>query len=727
MRDDSRDSALFDYVWTGAREGCSPSALFDEAYYLANNPDVAAAIRAADFVCGFHHYLRNGEGEGRRGVAPCYACVIDASRIPTEAAVGAARFATALQLARPTWRLNVLVEGSDDPWLAMHRWIELDRLPPGGEAPTARVRDLNPDFVVWMSEPASVRPERATVVALGDCPAEALDGLWALADATVTMPGEIPSDDDPGLVGLAERCAATLEAVRHAGSRAGEARLSVAGADGSIGEAATITLPAGTGERVVSIAVDLPVGCGVTKELLQLETGGDMVPLEVVPGRPAHAVVHMPAGSGRIVVRPRKRGYRAVGRIVLARIDSTPLDLVQARTTDTMSPQAVSVIDLNADLARVKREFGRFQTKADTLAAVSPAFEFSVPRVPKLTAISVPRCLIVSTFDAERSWVRRDTVDVSAWREFLDAKGFAVDTLELPVNHGGDAGRLREQVSPEHRFLILTGPRGAGVLTESLERPGAIVRLYRGALSGGRQIDPGLRAADLACARAADRLLVEDPADAVYYRSKGVSAGHIDYLPAFLPRPFRRLVKPYLGRPRQVVVHFETSAVLEGRLRSIAFGREGLHRLVTAGWRVVVSAAPRLRKRIEADLGLETGDDPLYWTDPSVDLPDVLQSTRLVILPAADLAELGGLVTAARTIGFTLLVEGRLDGAGTDRHVVEQPQLSLTPEALERYDRDPGSCAQDAVLSDANRALDRVFGFRGAGWQEGRDDRSPDI
>jgi hypothetical protein len=43
---------------------------WDEGDYLRVNPDVAAAVSARTFVSGHHHYLAAGRNEGRRGGFP---------------------------------------------------------------------------------------------------------------------------------------------------------------------------------------------------------------------------------------------------------------------------------------------------------------------------------------------------------------------------------------------------------------------------------------------------------------------------------------------------------------------------------------------------------------------------------------------------------------------------------------------------------------------------------
>ncbi|GBQ25369.1 hypothetical protein AA0472_1735 [Acetobacter estunensis NRIC 0472] len=48
------------YRETGQREGWSPNRFFDEEWYLAAHPDVAAAVRAGTFASGFEHYRADG-------------------------------------------------------------------------------------------------------------------------------------------------------------------------------------------------------------------------------------------------------------------------------------------------------------------------------------------------------------------------------------------------------------------------------------------------------------------------------------------------------------------------------------------------------------------------------------------------------------------------------------------------------------------------------------------
>ena len=41
----------------------SISDLFEESYYLANNPDVAQAVQAGAFSSGFQHFIEFGQFE----------------------------------------------------------------------------------------------------------------------------------------------------------------------------------------------------------------------------------------------------------------------------------------------------------------------------------------------------------------------------------------------------------------------------------------------------------------------------------------------------------------------------------------------------------------------------------------------------------------------------------------------------------------------------------------
>ncbi len=53
------------FVAAGQFEGRNPSPYFNEAYYLATYPDVAAAVRAGAFTSGFFHFIEFGQQEGR--------------------------------------------------------------------------------------------------------------------------------------------------------------------------------------------------------------------------------------------------------------------------------------------------------------------------------------------------------------------------------------------------------------------------------------------------------------------------------------------------------------------------------------------------------------------------------------------------------------------------------------------------------------------------------------
>ena len=64
--DAAPESALDYYLRVGAGQGHSPSALFDEVYYLNRNPDVAELVREGHYASGFDHYCVHGW----RGVSP---------------------------------------------------------------------------------------------------------------------------------------------------------------------------------------------------------------------------------------------------------------------------------------------------------------------------------------------------------------------------------------------------------------------------------------------------------------------------------------------------------------------------------------------------------------------------------------------------------------------------------------------------------------------------------
>lgn len=60
------EAALLYYLRVGARLGHSPSALFDEVFYLSRNPDIAELVRAGNYQSGFDHFCQYGH----RSVSP---------------------------------------------------------------------------------------------------------------------------------------------------------------------------------------------------------------------------------------------------------------------------------------------------------------------------------------------------------------------------------------------------------------------------------------------------------------------------------------------------------------------------------------------------------------------------------------------------------------------------------------------------------------------------------
>jgi hypothetical protein len=57
-------SLLDHYLQEGARAGHSPSPYFDERYYLACYPEIAALVQAGHFTSGFDHYCEHGHRVG---------------------------------------------------------------------------------------------------------------------------------------------------------------------------------------------------------------------------------------------------------------------------------------------------------------------------------------------------------------------------------------------------------------------------------------------------------------------------------------------------------------------------------------------------------------------------------------------------------------------------------------------------------------------------------------
>jgi GT2 family glycosyltransferase len=60
------EAPLVYYLRVGARLGHSPSALFDEIFYLKRNPDIAELVRGGAYRSGFDHFCQHGH----RGVSP---------------------------------------------------------------------------------------------------------------------------------------------------------------------------------------------------------------------------------------------------------------------------------------------------------------------------------------------------------------------------------------------------------------------------------------------------------------------------------------------------------------------------------------------------------------------------------------------------------------------------------------------------------------------------------
>jgi Bacterial cadherin-like domain len=61
----SFQSGFEHFLRNGQYEGRDPSGLYNDRYYLSQNPDVAAAVARGNFRSGFQHFLRYGESEGR--------------------------------------------------------------------------------------------------------------------------------------------------------------------------------------------------------------------------------------------------------------------------------------------------------------------------------------------------------------------------------------------------------------------------------------------------------------------------------------------------------------------------------------------------------------------------------------------------------------------------------------------------------------------------------------
>jgi len=61
--------AFTHFILYGQFERRRPSTLYDESYYLSHNPDIASAVSQGMFKTGFEHFVNFGFAEGRRGAA----------------------------------------------------------------------------------------------------------------------------------------------------------------------------------------------------------------------------------------------------------------------------------------------------------------------------------------------------------------------------------------------------------------------------------------------------------------------------------------------------------------------------------------------------------------------------------------------------------------------------------------------------------------------------------
>lgn len=74
------------YVRFGEAEGRDPSSAFDSDFYAETNPDVAAAVEADVFDTLFEHFLLFGEAEGRLATPPEGPRMVDLNETPAATA-----------------------------------------------------------------------------------------------------------------------------------------------------------------------------------------------------------------------------------------------------------------------------------------------------------------------------------------------------------------------------------------------------------------------------------------------------------------------------------------------------------------------------------------------------------------------------------------------------------------------------------------------------------------
>jgi hypothetical protein len=95
---------------------------FDEGYYLATYPDVAAAVRGGQFTSGLAHYAAFGRREGRRGAATERAVIQAAAARNLEAQVSGRTWSTL-----PVWKHHPGAETAANPSNDLEKFFESRR------------------------------------------------------------------------------------------------------------------------------------------------------------------------------------------------------------------------------------------------------------------------------------------------------------------------------------------------------------------------------------------------------------------------------------------------------------------------------------------------------------------------------------------------------------------------------------------------------------------------
>ena len=146
-------SAFSHYLLCGRQEGrqpcCEPQVRFDEDWYVRSNPDVQAAIQAGQVASGFEHYDQWGRAEGRLAYAGAEAAMSDQERRDRVGAAWSSNPEHAqgwYWMAHPLVRARVNALASGDPAIDSYGRLKALLQERGNALPVGRAVSLGCGF-----------------------------------------------------------------------------------------------------------------------------------------------------------------------------------------------------------------------------------------------------------------------------------------------------------------------------------------------------------------------------------------------------------------------------------------------------------------------------------------------------------------------------------------------------------------------------------------------------